>query len=167
MTLRIEGLADRHQRAGFDCGEPALNEFLQRQANQLNRKGFGKTYVALAEDGVTVAGFVTLSVGQAQTRQLPTQLKLPSYPATVLRIGRLAVASHEQGRGIGQQLLAYALQLAFQFSQQVGLYAVIVDAKHDQAKAFYASLGFTATLDDPLYLYLPISTLKKLPRGTR
>jgi GNAT superfamily N-acetyltransferase len=162
MVLRIELLAARHLREGFDCGEPALNDFLQRQANQLTRKGFGKTYVALADDALTVTGFVTVSAGQVQTRQLPTQLKLPRYPAPVLRVGRLAVATGEQGRGIGQQLMAFALQLAFEFSQQVGLYAVLVDAKHDKARAFYATLGFISMLDDPLCLYLPIATLQQV-----
>ena len=54
-----------------------------------------------------------------------------------------------------------ALQLAFEFSQQVGLYAVIVDASHDKAKVSYEALGFTSTLDDPPCLFLPISTLEK------
>jgi predicted N-acetyltransferase YhbS len=166
MTVRIERLADHHQRAGFDCGEPALNDFLQRQASQLNRKGFGKTYVALADDGLTVTGFVTVSTGQVQTHALPTHLKLPRYPAPVLRVGRLAVASREQGQGIGQKLMVFALQLAFEFAQQVGIYAVIVDAKHGKAKMFYEALGFTATLDDPLCLFLPISTLQKVRRDT-
>lgn len=161
MTHRIERLDSHHQRIGFDCGEPALNEFLLRQASQLNRKGFGKTYVALKDDGLTVTGFVTVSAGQAQTLQLPAHLKLPRYPAPVLRVGRLAVDIRAQGHGVGQQLMAFALKLAFEFSQQVGLYAVIVDAKHDKARLFYQTLGFISTLDDPLCLFLPISTLRK------
>ena len=162
MTLRIERLAARHQRAGFDCGEPELNAFLQRQASQLSRKGFGKTYVSLADDGFTVTGFVTVSAGHVQTQVLPLHLKLPRYPAPVLRVGWLAVTKDEQGHGIGQRLMAFALQLALEFSQQVGLYAVVVDAKHEKAKVFYEDLGFTPTLDDPLCLFLPISLLKKV-----
>ena len=161
MPFRVERLAAHHQRGGFDCGESVLNDFLQRQAGQLVRKGFGKTYVALADDGVTVMGFVTVSAGQIQIRQLPPHLKLPRYPAPILRIGRLAVDHREQGRGTGQQLMSFTLQLAREFSQHVGLYAVVVDAKHEKAKVFYAALGFTATLDDPLCLHLPISTLQK------
>ena len=162
MVVRIERLAARHQRAGFDCGEPTLNDFLQRQAGQLGRRGFGKTYVALADDGVRVLGFVTLSVGQVEAQTLPPQLKLPRYPAPMLRIGRLAVDRLQQGRGTGQHLMSFALQLALEFSQQVSLYAVMVDAKSAQAKAFYTSLGFVATLGDPLCLYLPLATLEKL-----
>ena len=162
IPVPIALFAAQHVRSGFDCGDGALNDFLQRQSGQLARKGYGKTYVALAADGVKVIGFVTLSVGQVETTQLPSSLKLPRYPAPVLRIGRLAVDRAAQGQGVGQQLMAFALQLSLEFSQQVGLYAVTVDAKHEQAKAFYTALGFTATLDDPLCLYLPIATLKAI-----
>lgn len=162
IPVPIALLAAQHVRSGFDCGDGALNDFLQRQSGQLARKGYGKTYVALAADGVKVIGFVTLSVGQVETTQLPSSLKLSRYPAPVLRIGRLAVDRAAQGQGVGQQLMAFALQLSLEFSQQVGLYAVTVDAKYEQAKAFYTALGFTATLDDPLCLYLPIATLKAI-----
>jgi len=162
MALRIERLAAHHQRGGFDCGDADLNQFLSHQAGQLARKNFCKTYVAVADDGVAVLGFVSVSVGQTQTAQLPPQLKLPRYPAPILRIGRLAVDQKSQGLGIGQCLMGFALRMALEFSQQAGLYAVVVDAKHAQASQFYAGLGFTPTLDDPLCLYLPVATLQKL-----
>jgi predicted N-acetyltransferase YhbS len=154
-------LSAQHRREGFDCGEAALNDFLLRQAGQQQRRGFGKTYVALAEDGVTVTGFVTVSAGQITTASLASQLKLPRYPAPMLCIGRLAVDMQHQGKSIGQDLLAFTLRLAVEFSQRVGLYAVVVDAKHDKAKAFYVKLGFIACVDNPLCLYLPIVTLEQ------
>ena len=159
MGASIERLAAHHVRVGFDCGNSALNEFLRKQAGQLQRRGFGKTYVALADDAKTVIGYVTVSAGQVITAQLPEGLKLPRYPVPMIRIGRLAVDVRHQGHGIGQDLLAFALRLALEFSQQVGLYAVLVDAKDDQAKAFYARLGFIETTDDPLCLFLPLGTL--------
>lgn len=157
----IQLLTAQHRRDGFDCGDAALNEFLFRQAGQQQRRGFGKTYVSVAEDGVTVTGFITVSAGQIATSALPSQMKLPRYPAPMLRIGRLAVDVRHQGKGIGQDLLAFALRLAVEFSQRVGLYAVVVDAKHDKAKAFYVRLGFIACVDNPLCLYLPIATLEQ------
>ncbi len=161
MALRIERLGAQHQRRPFDCGNADLNQFLSQQAGQLARKNFCKTYVAVAGDGVAVLGFVSVSVGQAQTAQLPAQPRLPHYPVPILRIGRLGVDRSQQGKGIGRYLTAFALRLALEFSQQAGLYAVVVDAKDDKARAFYATLGFTATLDDPLCLYLPVATLQK------
>jgi GNAT superfamily N-acetyltransferase len=157
----INLLGVEHRREGFNCGDAALNEFLLRQAGQQQRRGFGKTYVAIAEDGVTVTGFITVSAGQVATTSFPTQSKLPRYPAPMLRIGRLAVDVQYQGKGIGQDLLSFALRLAVEFSQRVGLYAVVVDAKHDKAMAFYVKLGFIACVGNPLCLYLPIATLEQ------
>ena len=160
-VMAIELLAAQHQRQGFDCGEPERNDFLQRQAGQLGRKGFGKTYVALGADGVSVIGFITLSAGQVQTQRLPAGLKLPRYPAPMLRIGRLAVDRRAQGQGTGRQLLSFALQLALDFSKNIGLYAVVVDAKNAKAQRYYQAMGFTPTLDDALCLYLPLSVLNQ------
>lgn len=43
----------------------------------------------------------------------------------------------------------------------MGLFAVIVDAKHEKAAAYYQKLGFLPTLDNPLCLYLPLATLQQ------
>lgn len=61
--------------------------------------------------------------------------------------------------------MAFSMQLALEFAEQVGIYAVLVDAKNDKARAFYVAFGFTATLDDPLCLYLPVVTLQMLGRS--
>jgi GNAT superfamily N-acetyltransferase len=158
----IERLSAQHQRADFDCGEPLLNDFLLRQAGQLARKGYGKTYVALKDDKCTVIGFLTLSVGQIEATYLSPDLKLPRYPAPVMRIGRLAVSLNTQGCGVGQQLMSFALQLSIEFSHRAGLYAVSLEAKHEKAKVFYEKLGFIATRENPLFLYLPLSILQKI-----
>ena len=47
------------------------------------------------------------------------------------------------------------------FSRRVRLYAVVVDAKDDQAAGFYRKLGFRPTLDDLLCLYLPLTVLRQ------
>jgi GNAT superfamily N-acetyltransferase len=66
-----------------------------------------------------------------------------------------------QGKGIGRDLLAFALHLALDFSRHVGLHAVVVDAKDEAAAAFYRRLGFEPTLDAPLCLFLPLSQLAR------
>ena len=162
MAVGIELLDGQPGRETFDCGAVELNEFLARQAGQQQRKGFGKTYVALSKPGAAIAGFVTVSAGQVATKELPPELKLPRYPVPTLRIGRLAVDERFQGQGVGHDLLSFALRLALDFSSHVGLYAVVVDAKDGKAAGFYRRLGFRPTLDDPLCLYLPLSVLKQV-----
>lgn len=161
MSIRIERLASHHGRESFDCGETALNEFLRKQAGQQQRRGFGKTYVALHDNGIDVIGFVTVSAGQVASQILPDPPTLPRSPAPTLRIGRLAVDRRQQGQGIGQDLLSFALHIALEFSEAVGLYAVIVDAKDEKAAGFYRQLGFISTLDSALCLFLPVASLVK------
>lgn len=50
---------------------------------------------------------------------------------------RLAVAESHQGMGLGSILLADALQRIPQASQVMAVYAVVVDARNDQAAEFY------------------------------
>ncbi|MDP2172054.1 MAG: GNAT family N-acetyltransferase [Rhodocyclaceae bacterium] len=159
MALHVELLGDRHRRAGFNCGEPALDAFLKNLAWQQQRRNFGRTYVALADDGLTVVGFVTVSAGQVATADMPAGLKLPRYPVPVMRVGRLAVDSRHRARGIGKELLRFALGLAQEWSAHVGIYGVAVEARHVAARDFYLRLGFLAGRDDPLHLILPLATL--------
>jgi GNAT superfamily N-acetyltransferase len=161
MKIRIVRLDAHHQREQFDCGNPVLNEFLRKQAGQQQRRGFGKTYVALAENGLEVIGYVTLSAGQIASQSLPQPPSLPRSAAPILRIGRLAVDLQSQGNGIARHLLSFALKIALEFSETVGLYAVLIDAKDARAAGFYQQLGFSTTLDNPLCLFLPVSHLLK------
>ncbi len=165
MALRTELLDARHQRAGFGCGEPALDDFLANLAGQQQRRNFGRTYVALAGDGLSVIGFVTVSAGQVATADLPAGLKLPRYPMPVMRVGRLAVDSRHRGRGIGKELLRFALVLAQEWSAHVGVYGVAVEAKQVTARDFYLRLGFLAGRDDPLNMILPLAALARANPG--
>ena len=78
-----------------------------------------------------------------------------------MRIGRLAVDRWAQGQGTGRQLLSFVLQLALEFSKNIGLYAVVVDAKNAKVQRYYQAMGFTPMLDDTLCLYLPLSVLNQ------
>ena len=55
MTLRApEPLAAQHRLEGFDCGKPALNDWLLRHARQAQGSGSAKTFV-VAEDKLVLA----------------------------------------------------------------------------------------------------------------
>lgn len=160
-------LGDRHRRSDFRCGEPALDAFLKNLAGQQQRKHFGRTYVALAEDGMTIVGFVTVSAGQVATADMPEGLKLPRHPVPVMRVGRLAVDSRHQGHGVGKELLRFALGLALEWSAHVGIYGIAVEAKHAAARDFDLGLGFLAGRDDPLTMILPLATLSQAAPATK
>jgi hypothetical protein len=57
--LVIEPLNNEtHDRTVFDCGEPALNSYLQKTARQHQQKGIANTYVLVeTSDSSRVLGF--------------------------------------------------------------------------------------------------------------
>ena len=158
-AFTIEPLTLAHRRAVFSCGEPALDEFIRQYARQQQARGLNRTYVALAAGGGDIAGYYSINASSVLTAELPAAFKLPRYPVPVLRIGRLAVDARFQGQGLGQLLLRHSLALAQEMAQRVGIFAVVVDAKHAQAAAFYKKLGFIEFASRPLSLYLAIGTL--------
>ena len=161
MTSSIVALTAAHRRDDFDCGNDALNEFLRRYARQQQDRDFNRTYVALADDALTVTAFVSVGVGQVGAPAFPSNLKLPRYPVPVFRIARLAVDRRAQGRQLGRDLVRFGLNLAQKLAGRVGIFAVVVDAKDESAGDFYRRLGFAALSDMPLSLFLPMATLRR------
>ena len=166
MSLRIVGLERHHDRADFDCGEPQLNAYLQRLARQQAQRDFSRTYVAQLPDetpgeAARIQGFYAISAGSIDFKNLPAGLKLPRYPVPVARMGRLAVDLRAQGQGVGAALLAHAMQLSATLAQQIGVYALVVDAKHEAAAAFYARYGFQRFVDHELSLFLTTDVIRQ------
>lgn len=161
MTVVITGLARHHDRHNFDCGEPALNNFLQRLARQQAERDFNRTYVAVARDESRIRGFYAVSSASMDFENWPSGLRLPRYPVPVARIGRLAVDVREQGKGVGAALLRHAMHLGASLAQQIGLYAVVVDAKNEAAAAFYARYGFQRFPDQGLRLFLTTAVIRQ------
>lgn len=62
--------------------------------------------------------------------------------------------------------MSFAMQVALEFAETVGVYAVLVDAKNEKVQGYYQSLGFIPTLDNPLCLFLPVATLQKSRQDT-
>jgi len=155
-----------HDRHSFDCGVNELNTFLKQHANQNQSKNISTTYVAVvavsSKDRKKIYGYYTLSAGHIQCDQLPENIKskLPKYPIPIARIGRLAVNKDHKGQGIGGLLLHDAFTNILSIADKMGVYAVVVDAKNNDAKAFYERYGFIELQDSALTLFLPIETIK-------
>jgi GNAT superfamily N-acetyltransferase len=158
----------RHDRSGFACGEPALNAFLQRHAHQNMRKGISQTWVLVPQDEpITIAGYYCLAPAEVDLANLqPADARpLPPYPIPCFRMGRLARALRWRGEGIGALLIGLTVERALQARQSVGGYALIVDAKGEEAKTFYRRYGFRPHLDTPNSLYLPLGGQEKTTRA--
>lgn len=159
---REEALTRRHDRGGFDCGVPALNEYLQRYARQNHESGGAKTFVAVpSESSRVLLAYYTISPGAIDFAKVPHALtkKLGRYEVPVFRLGRLAVSLPQQGRGLGGEVLLAAGARALAVADEVGGVALAIDAKDDSAARWYERFGALRLLDDPLKLILPLATI--------
>lgn len=163
MDLIFTEISDRHDRVSFDCDVPPLNDYLKKFARQNHETGISLTFVATdsAHPNI-VLGYYSVSMGQIECESLPpdNRKRLPKYPVPVMRIGRLAVDKSMRGKGIGRELLMDALVRSIEASRNVGVFAVVVDAKDDTAKEFYKKYGFLELLDKPMVLFILMSTVR-------
>jgi GNAT superfamily N-acetyltransferase len=158
----VEALDRSHERGEFACGKVPLDNFLHSLVSQYEKRRLGRTYVVVRPGEKRILGYYTLASGAIsfETLPQPAAKKLPRHPVPVILLARLALDQSVQGQGLGGFLMADALRRCLSLAEQLGVYAVEVDAIDGQAKAFYERYGFVALEDNPLHLFLPISTVE-------
>ncbi len=147
-----------HDASLFDCGEVALNEWLKNRALK-NESRFSRTFVVC--DGATIVAYYCVSAGAIERTAAPGKVKRNAPDVIpVSMVGRLAVDRKHAGKGLGSQLLADALRRIAVASGSIGIAAVVVHAKDENAKKFYmACAEFIEYPDDSRTLFLPIETV--------
>ena len=138
-----EPLGPQHQLERFDCGNAALNRWLQQRAMANERLGVSRTVVICLDEGSDVIAYACLSAGAIVLAEVPGALRrnMPD-PLPVVVLGRLAVDLRQQGQGLGSALVTDALRRSLAARRLVGARALLVQAIDEQAAAFYRSLGF-------------------------
>ena len=157
LTLLLsppQPLMASHRLEAFECGEPALDDWLKRRALANHASGASRTFVVVDGDGC-VRGYYALAAGAVSHDQATGKVRrnMPD-PVPVLVLGRLAVDRGEQGLRLGSALLQDAVQRALAVSNNAGVRALLVHALHERATAFYEHFGFQPSLTDPMTLML-------------
>jgi GNAT superfamily N-acetyltransferase len=158
QSFVTEPLGRHHDRSAFVSGSDALDSYLKERASQDVRRRIAGCFVAVDDDG-KIAGYYTLAATSVRLQALPEEFvkRLPRYPVVpAMLIGRLAVATSYQGKGLGRALIADAVTRVDRLG--IGAFALIVDAKDDRAKIFYETNGFVSLPDEERRLCLPIET---------
>ena len=121
-------------------------------------KKSAKSYVAVEAVTGRVAGYYTLAAAGIPLAEMPEPLakKLPRYSAVpVARLGRLAIDQAYRGRKLGAALLWDAVERVLR--SEIAVFALVVDAKDEQAEAFYRHHGFFTFGSLPRQLVLPLT----------
>jgi GNAT superfamily N-acetyltransferase len=143
MALKApQALDAKHQLQGFDCGRPALNDWLVRHALQAQASGSAKTFVVTEFE--RIVGYFSLTVGQADALEVPARVAkgMGSFPIPVVVLARLAVAVQNQGQGIGVGLLQEAIVRTLRIADEAGVRALLTHPLDDAAARFYQRFGF-------------------------
>jgi hypothetical protein len=145
-----------HDLTTFDCGEPALNDWLRDRALR-NENRFSRTYVVC--EGKRVVAYFCISAGAVERASAPGKIRRnapDTIPVSI--IGRLAVS--RDYAGLGADILSNALRRIAIASQSIGIGAVLIHAKDERAKRFYMKCAeFIEYPADSRVLFLPIETV--------
>ena len=162
MTRRIEKLQPHHAVEAFDCGQEALNRFLQKHALQNQRSGGSQTYVGLVNEAVI--GYYALAVGSVEQDHAPERVKkgLAKHSIPIMLLARLAVDLNWQKQGIGAALVKDATLRTLQAADIAGIRALVVHAKDETARRFYERFDFLPSPTDPLPLFMLLKDVRKI-----
>lgn len=152
MKITFEILdKDTHNRDDFDCGSEGLNSFLNKQANQRQKRHNAVTHVAVDADSrvipKTIYGYYTLSNYCVEFNRLP--------PADA----RNKLYSNS---GFGEIILMEVFRKALSLSAEVGIYLIDVDILNEKVGKFYKKYGFKEFIDENKHMFITIETIKKL-----
>lgn len=158
VTLNVEN---------FCCGRPELDEFLKKHLAKQHADNILKAYLLVTDDEIPeVMGFYTVSGGSYAKASMTRswQKQVPYRETSCITLGRLAVDQRLARRGFGTQLVIDALRVAYYAADAVGIYSVMVEAKDEEAAAFYRKMGFIAlkSEDDKLKFFFPVASIKFL-----
>lgn len=151
-----------HDRSAFSCGTATLDRYLRERASQDVRRLVASCFVIVETATDTVAGYYTLAATSVPANDLPAEVlkRLPRYPVLpAALVGRLAVDQRFRRRGIGSALLADAMLRALKADTKA--FALIVEAKDENAAAFYRLEGFRPFANRPMSLFLPLATAQR------
>lgn len=155
-VFEMVALSANHNRTQFCCGTEALDRYFKQQVTQDTRRRVANCFIAISANE-RIAGFYTLASASILLTDLPPEIqkKLPRYPTVpTVRMGRLAVDQAFRGMGLGSALLTDAILRAKR--SDIAAFALIVDAKDEQAAKFYQHNGMLSIPDSPLQLFLPL-----------
>ena len=157
-----QALGLSHRLDEFDCGKPALTEWLLHHARQAQGSGSARTFVVCEQD--RVAGYYSLTVGQIDTLEAPERIRrgMGQYPIPLVILARLAVDVDYQRRGLGFSLLQDAIVRTVSISDQAGIRALLTHPIDAEADAFYRRFGFESTPTHDRQLILLLKDARRL-----
>ncbi len=159
----------QHERAGFDCGEKRLNNFLKLTAKKQHRDDITRVYVMLRSGQTQILGYNSINMGTIDAEKMsnlprgaPAHGQLPC-----IFLSMVAIDVSVQGKGLGGILLNHVFEKAKVVANQVGCYAIVLDVMSDggtekfkRRKAWYNSFGFHSFPSNPSRMFITLKEVR-------
>jgi GNAT superfamily N-acetyltransferase len=158
-------LSPDHHLKDFNCGEPQLDDWLQRRALANHTSGATRCFVSL-DEADRVMGYYALAAGAVTRRDATTDVRrnMPD-PVPLMVLARLAVDLRARARRLGGALLRDAWQRCELVSREAGVPAMLAHALDERACGFYERYGFVRSPIHRLTLMLPLATPPPAPHS--
>lgn len=156
----VEALRDTHLLDDFECGKPALDDWLKSYAKANQRSDF--TRVMVVHEDNRVIGYYGLAPSALDASAAPRRIRTgrPPDPIPCLLIGQLAIDHRYHGQGLGSALVTDALRRCLAGAEIIGGRAVVVRAIDAEAEQYWQSWGFIPARDDLSVLMRSIADIR-------
>ncbi len=152
-------LTDRDSLDAFVSGQPSLGDWLKRRARANQIGGATRTYV-VTEDSRVIGYYALASGGIAVADAIGRFRRNMPEPIPVAVLGRLAIDTSFQGRGLGRALFRDAALRVLGAADALGIRGIITHAISPDAKDFYLSLGFAESPLDEMTLMVTLADVR-------
>jgi len=123
----------------FDCGRLAQTEFLLNHAWPHQELGFSRTHVL--RENAKLIGFVTLAFSEIllDSSEKPEGAPFATLPA--VKLVQMGIDSESSGKGLGQDLFAFAVGVARKTGENVGCRYLILDSVPERVSFYETKCG--------------------------
>ena len=162
-AIRIELLNSDHNALDFSCGDASMDNWLQSRALKNQKLSATRTFVAIREDTKTVIAYYGLSMSQVIRVDAPksVQRNMPEMIPVVL-LGRLAIHTEFQGKGLGRYLIRHVVTMALAAAETVAARMIVTHPIDENAHHFYRCVGFEALRTRPDILAIDLRKAREL-----
>jgi predicted N-acetyltransferase YhbS len=155
---RPNPLKQAHKVSEFECGEPALDVWLQKHAFAAVQARTANTFVVCR--GRRVVGYYSLATAAVPHESTSAKVRRNTpNPIPAMLLARLARDVSEIGNGLGEDLLADASRRVLAAARHTAARMLIVHPISDRAVEFYARYGFLPLRGETAAMYKPVAEL--------
>lgn len=155
-----------HDRSTFSCGVEPIDNWVKNSVSDEIKADRLRLWCGTDSEGA-LFGVYALSPHSVMPKDGgPLAGKRDRKPIPVLYLSCLAIDLKYQRRGLGEIMMAHAIEKAVRLSAELPVAAIVLDVYRDdkfgRRLAFYRHLGFSSfSEDDPARMYLPIADARK------